>query len=62
MYLGVYATLLASVLFTLNPLVLLVAGFILAVHHKIVLAEERHLRSVFGEPYEDYCRRVRRYL
>ena len=62
MYLGVYATLLASVLYTLNPILLLVAIFVAAVHHRIVLAEEQYLRSVFGEEYVDYCRRVRRYL
>jgi protein-S-isoprenylcysteine O-methyltransferase Ste14 len=62
MYLGVYATLLASVLRTLNPVLLLVAAFIIAVHHRIVLAEEAHLRDVFGEEYTAYCRRVRRYV
>ncbi len=62
MYLGVYATLLAAVLYTLNPVALVVAAFVIAVHHRIVLAEEEHLRGVFGEEYEDYCCRVRRYL
>ncbi len=62
MYVGVYATLLAAVLYTLNPVVLLVAAFVISVHHRIILAEEEHLRGVFGEEYADYCRRVRRYL
>ena len=62
MYLGVYATLLASVLRTLNPVLFLLGAFIVAVHHRIVLAEEEHMRNVFGEEYVDYCRRVRRYL
>ncbi len=62
MYLGVYATLLASVLHTLNPVVFLLGAFIIAVHHRIVLAEEEHLRSAFGEDYAMYCRRVRRYI
>jgi protein-S-isoprenylcysteine O-methyltransferase Ste14 len=62
MYLGVYATLLASVLRTLNPVLLLLAGFIVVVHHRIVLAEEAHLRGAFGEDYVTYCRRVRRYI
>lgn len=62
MYLGVYTTLLASVLYTLNPLLLVVAVYVVVVHHKIVLAEERHLRGVFGEQYTEYCGRVRRYL
>lgn len=62
MYLGVYATLLASVLATLNPIVLALGVFIAVVHHAIVLAEEGYLRETFGEEYRDYCRRVRRYL
>jgi protein-S-isoprenylcysteine O-methyltransferase Ste14 len=61
-YLGMYATLLASVLRTLNPVLLLLGAFIVVVHHRIVLAEEGHLQNVFGEDYAGYCRRVRRYL
>ena len=62
MYLGVYGTLLASVLYTLNPFLFCIGVFVAAVHHRIVLAEERHLRKVFGEQYAEYCHRVRRYL
>jgi protein-S-isoprenylcysteine O-methyltransferase Ste14 len=62
MYLGVYATLLASVLYTLNPILFVVGILVAAVHHEIVLAEEQHLRQVFGQEYRDYCSRVRRYL
>ncbi len=62
MYVGVYATLLASVLYTLNPLVFLAVIFVVVVHHRIVLAEEQHLQKAFGTEYADYCRRVRRYL
>lgn len=62
MYLGVYSSLLASVLRTLNPVLLLIGVFIIIVHNKIVLAEETHLRNAFGKEYEEYCSRVRRYL
>ena len=62
MYLGVYATLLAAVLYTLNPFLLVLAIFVVVVHHKIVLAEEQHLRTDFGEQYAEYCSHVRRYL
>jgi protein-S-isoprenylcysteine O-methyltransferase Ste14 len=62
MYIGVYATLLAAVCYTLNPIVFVIAIFIIAVHHKIVMAEEQYLRTVFGEQYTAYCHRVRRYL
>jgi protein-S-isoprenylcysteine O-methyltransferase Ste14 len=62
MYLGIYATLLSASLYTLNPIVLIVGAFMAAVHHQIVLSEERHLRVVLGIAFEEYCRRVRRYL
>lgn len=62
MYVGVYTTLLAAVLYTLNPILLALAIFIVVVHHRIVLAEERFLQGAFGEAYQEYCRRVRRYL
>jgi protein-S-isoprenylcysteine O-methyltransferase Ste14 len=62
MYVGVYATLCAAVLRTLNPILLLVAAYVIVLHHKIVLAEEAHLRDVFGQEYLTYCSRVRRYL
>jgi protein-S-isoprenylcysteine O-methyltransferase Ste14 len=62
MYVGVYATLCAAVLRTLNPILFLVALFVVAVHHRIVLAEEAHMRDVFGQEYGTYCSRVRRYL
>jgi protein-S-isoprenylcysteine O-methyltransferase Ste14 len=62
MYLGVYATLVGSVLYTLNPILFLVGAFVIVVHHRIVLAEEEHLRKTFGQEYVEYCNRVRRYL
>jgi protein-S-isoprenylcysteine O-methyltransferase Ste14 len=62
MYLGLYLTCAASALYTLNPLVLLVGLFVVAVHHRIVLAEERFLSAAFPADYADYCGRVRRYL
>ena len=62
MYVGVYATILAGVLYTLNPIVFLAGVFVVAVHHRIVLAEEQHLQNVFGKEYADYSSRVRRYL
>jgi protein-S-isoprenylcysteine O-methyltransferase Ste14 len=62
MYVGVFSTLLASFLYTLNPLIFCLTAFIVVVHHKIVLAEEQYLHKVFGEEYVRYCSRVRRYL
>jgi protein-S-isoprenylcysteine O-methyltransferase Ste14 len=62
MYVGVYATVVASVLYTLNPVVMVLGAFVIAIHHSIVLAEESHMRKVFGLEYLDYCNRVRRYI
>jgi protein-S-isoprenylcysteine O-methyltransferase Ste14 len=62
MYVGMYATIGASALYTLNPIVILLAGFVVAVHHTIVLAEEEHMQKVFGQEYLDYRNCVRRYV
>jgi protein-S-isoprenylcysteine O-methyltransferase Ste14 len=62
MYVGMYATIVASALYTLNPIVIFLAGFVIAIHHTIVLAEEEHMQKVFGQEYLDYCNRVRRYI
>ena len=62
MYFGIYVTCLASTLYTLNPLVLVIGAGVASVHHRIVLAEEECLRKLLGREYDEYCRRVRRYL
>ncbi|MDD1705953.1 MAG: DUF1295 domain-containing protein, partial [Methanoregulaceae archaeon] len=62
MYVGVYATVVASALYTLNPVVMVLGAFVIAIHHSIVLAEESHLQKVFGLEYVDYCKRVGRYI
>jgi protein-S-isoprenylcysteine O-methyltransferase Ste14 len=62
MYVGVYATIAASSLYTINPVVILLGAFVVAVHHSIVLAEENHMQKAFGRQYQEYCSRVRRYV
>ena len=62
MYVGVYLTIAASTLYTANPIVILLGVFVIAVHHRIVLAEEKHLQHVFGRQYLEYCGRVRQYI
>ena len=62
MYVGMYATIVASALYTLNPIVVLLGVFVIVIHHTIVLAEEEHMQKVFGRKYLDYCNRVRRYI
>ena len=62
MYVGLYATLVASGLYTLNPVVMVLAVFVIAIHHSIVLAEEKHMQKAFGQEYLEYRNRVRRYI
>jgi protein-S-isoprenylcysteine O-methyltransferase Ste14 len=62
MYVGMYATMTASALYTLSPVVILLAVFVIAIHHTIVLAEEVHMQKVFGRKYLDYYCRVQRYI
>jgi protein-S-isoprenylcysteine O-methyltransferase Ste14 len=62
MYVGMYATMAASGIYTLNPVVMFLAVFVIAIHHSIVLAEEVHMQKVFGQEYSDYRNRVRRYI
>ena len=62
MYVGVYATIVGSSLYTMNLLVILLGALVIAIHDTIVLAEERHMQNVFGKEYGDYCNRVRRYI
>jgi protein-S-isoprenylcysteine O-methyltransferase Ste14 len=62
MYVGVYATIAASCLYTLNPVVVLLGAFVIVIHHTIVLAEEEYMHKVFDQEYLDYCNCVRRYI
>jgi protein-S-isoprenylcysteine O-methyltransferase Ste14 len=61
-YIGLNSTFLAAALYTLNPVVLLVGAASSVIHHRTILAEEECLRRMFGQEYEDYSRRVGRYL
>lgn len=62
MYVSLSLTLIASYLYTLNPIVLHLGAFIIIVHHYIILAEERWLRRSIGKVYESYFQKVRRYI
>jgi protein-S-isoprenylcysteine O-methyltransferase Ste14 len=62
MYVGVYATIVAASLYTLHPVVILLGAFVVAVHHAIVIAEEKTMEKVFSQEYSAYCNRVPRYV
>jgi protein-S-isoprenylcysteine O-methyltransferase Ste14 len=62
MYAGIDVTMIAAVLYTGNPALLAVGAFVIAVQHRIILAEERWLLATFGGDYEHYRERVGRYV
>ena len=62
MYTGIDATMVAAILCTGDPAVLATGLFVIAVHHRIILVEERWLLAAFGEEYGRYRERVGRYL
>jgi protein-S-isoprenylcysteine O-methyltransferase Ste14 len=63
MYTGVLTVILGEAfLFASLRLLLAAAGFWLFSHAFVVLYEEPTLRAKFGASYEDYCRRVPRWV
>ena len=63
MYLGLVIVLLAWALYLANPLsVLLIPGFMVYINLFQIRPEERHMRELFGQPYEEYASRVRRWI
>ena len=63
MYIGAGLALVGAALFYESSLVLGYAGlFFLAMHLFVVCYEEPALRRTFGQEYELYCCRVRRWL
>lgn len=62
LYLGVYLITIASVLYFPDLLNTVLAVTGIAVHHMITLSEEKFLAQRFGHAYEDYKKKVRRYI
>lgn len=61
-YLGVFMVNIASCLFFPHPVNLLCSFYGIYIHYLITLSEEKFLAQRFGNEWEDYKRRVRRYL
>jgi protein-S-isoprenylcysteine O-methyltransferase Ste14 len=62
-YVAVIAMLVGQGLFFASPAVLAYAGSVALAFHLFVIAyEEPTLRDTYGREYEDYCRRVPRWL
>ena len=62
MYLGFDLMTLASMMYFLNPFVILLGAYSIVVYHLIILAEEKYLPGRFGEKYLDYKENVKRYI
>jgi protein-S-isoprenylcysteine O-methyltransferase Ste14 len=62
LYLGVFIICIASCIYFPNPLNIAFAVYGMAVHHRIILGEEKFLEERFGEQWREYTKRVRRYL
>ena len=62
MLLGLYLIALGSALYVQCPINWILVIIALAVHHKIILAEEAFLQSKFGEQWISYRQNVSRYL
>ena len=61
-YLGIFALTGAAMTYTFNPIVIILGIYGILTHHLITLSEEKFLKGRFGQPYIEYCRKVRRYL
>jgi protein-S-isoprenylcysteine O-methyltransferase Ste14 len=62
MLLGLYLMALASAIYVQNPINWILVIVALAVHHKIILAEENFLHERFGDQWTAYRNKVRRYI
>jgi protein-S-isoprenylcysteine O-methyltransferase Ste14 len=62
MYLSLFMLAIASCLVVINPTNITCAVLTIAIHHHIILAEERFLEGRFGSAFDEYRSKVRRYL
>ncbi len=62
MYVGFGLLTIASVIYTLNILVAALGIYSLVMYHLIIKGEEKFLLDRFGNDYENYRKKVRRYL
>lgn len=62
MYVGFNLLTISSIIYTLNPLVIILGLYSIIVYHFIILGEEKFLFKRFKKPYSIYCKNVRRYI
>jgi protein-S-isoprenylcysteine O-methyltransferase Ste14 len=61
-YVGLFLLCIGSCLYAVHPVNIVCAFLSIIIHHRIILAEERFLAARFGSAWENYRRKVRRYL
>ncbi len=62
MYFGLFILALASLLYAPSLLNFITAIIGIIIHHRIIMAEEAWLENNFGQEWDDYKARVRRYI
>lgn len=61
-YFGFNLITISAIIYLLNPIVLALGIYSMAIYHLIILGEERFLTGAFGDDYLNYKRKVRRYI
>jgi len=61
-YLGVFMICIASMLYFPDPVNIVLAVYGIVIHYRITLGEERFLEQRFGEEWDAYRQKVRRYM
>jgi protein-S-isoprenylcysteine O-methyltransferase Ste14 len=62
MYLGFNLLTISSVIFLWNIVFLLLGIYSIIIYHFIILNEEKYLKNRFGDKYNEYKKKVRRYV
>jgi len=62
MYVGFGLFTISSIVFTMNYIIIALGLFSLVVYHLIIRSEEKFLLNRFGDDYDIYRKKVRRYL
>jgi len=62
MYLGFNLLTLSSMIFFLNIWIILLGIYSIIIYHFIILAEEKFLKVRFGENFDNYMKKTRRYI
>ena len=62
LYMGVFLLTVSSMIYFPHPLNLLIGLYCMATHYMMILAEEKFLAQQFGKEWEEYKKKIRRYL